>query len=205
MATQGVTIDAAEKATLADKTTLDAINAKTTNLPANPAATTDVPTAGAIASQVDSTLTTAHGAGAWSASDATLAKQDAILVAVGQIGGGSAVSANVVNRQRKWILADSAESSVAPQIITVRQGEDLTLAMDFSSWINEDTALSTVSSVTDDLSLLTIDNLLVDQARQNAHFDVTGFTATQTHTLQVSVTTTDGQTMTGTGVLQVVA
>jgi hypothetical protein len=46
-------------------TEVAAIKAKTDNLPAAPAAVGDIPTAGAIATQVNSTLTAAHGSGSW--------------------------------------------------------------------------------------------------------------------------------------------
>lgn len=42
-----------------------AIKAKTDNLPASPAATGDIPSVTAIANQVNTTLSTAHGSGSW--------------------------------------------------------------------------------------------------------------------------------------------
>lgn len=60
-------------------TEVAAIKAKTDNLPSSPAAVSDIPTAAAI----NTALTTAHGAGAWTTADVSALATNAALATVG--------------------------------------------------------------------------------------------------------------------------
>lgn len=182
-----------------------AIKAKTDLIPATPPAIADIPTASQVATQVNSTLTTAHGSGNWAAtSDATAAKQDQILALIAGIVPSPASSVVSVSAQRTWRLLSDGEQSVAPNIVTLAAGTTAVLAMDFCELLNEGTGISAVGAVTDTSGLgLVPTSLLPSQDRECAHFTVTGLTANNRHTIKVTVATSDGQTLTGSGVLMV--
>lgn len=141
-----------------------------------------------------------------SGGDATEAKQDQIITAIGNLGGVSGLSPNIVDNSRTWKLPDSIETGLSPQVVTLGENELVTLAMDFREKLNKQTGISSVVAVDDDLSLLTFANQLVDQSFKLAHFDITaGLVNGSLHTITVRVTTTDGQTIQGKGVIEVVA
>lgn len=200
-ATDDVTIAAGHGlATAADQTL---IKAKTDLLPSQPASVNDIPTAAQVATQTESTLATAHGSGQWDASsDATLANQTTLLSIIGGVVP-TPPSAVHVSTQRTWVLGSSNENDRAPQIITMTAGAAGTLAMDFVGQLNPDTGVSSVDTVTDTSGNgLVPTNLLPSQDRRRAHFDVTGLTAGLRYDLKVTVTTSDGQTLTGRGILR---
>jgi hypothetical protein len=181
-----------------------AIKAKTDLIPATPPAIADIPTAAQVATQVNTTLSTAHGAGNWAAtSDATAAKQDQILALIAGIVPSPPSAVNV-NAQRTWRLMPDGEQSIAPNVITLTAGTTCVLSMDFRDLLNEGTGISAVGSATDTSGLALVPtNLLPSQDRDAAHMTVTGLTAGNRHVIKVTVATTDGQTLTGSGVLMV--
>ena len=184
---------------LALESTAQSIKTKTDALPASPAAVSDVPSAAAIAGQVDATLITSHGSGSWTTGTATLANQTSILNSLAAIDGVVSISASTVAPKRTWRIPAGREVSLSPQIITLSIGESVTLAMDFADILNAGTSLSTTNSVTG----ATASGLSVDQTRTRAHFTVTPDTA-GTFRIKVTATTTDGQTITAEGYLEVI-
>ena len=182
------------------------IQAKTDLIPADPVDTADLITAAAIASQVDSTLTTSHGSGAWNtASDATLANQNTIIAAVGAIGGVVTPSSVVdVADSRTWVFQAGSEDALAANIVMVAADSTVTLAMDLTEVINPGTAILTVASATDisGNGLATTD-LAPSQDAKKAHFKVSPTVAGLRHEMKVSVTTSDGQTLVRHGILRV--
>lgn len=192
---------------LATEATSTAIKAKTDLIPAQPAGVSDVPTTAQIATQVDTVLSAAHGAGAWTGSgggDATEAKQDQIIASIAGIVP-QPPSVAMVRNARTWRLYDDGENALSPNVVHLTAGVTVTLAMDFTGILNPGTAIQSVSAVTDlSANGLVATNLLPSQNRQQAHFDVTGLTAGDRHTLRVTVVTSDGQTLTGRGILEVI-
>ena len=172
----------------------------------DPLNTSDIPSAAAIASQVDSTLTTSHGAGAWNtASDATLANQTTIIAAVGAIGGVVTPSSVVdVASSRTWIFQPGSEDALAANIVMVAAGSTVTLAMDLTEVINPGTSILTVASA-DDISgnALATSDLAPSQDGKKAHFKVSPTVAGARHEMKVTVTTSDGQTLVRHGILRV--
>lgn len=201
--TQGVTLAAGHG--LATDSQAVAIKAKTDLLPSTPASVSDVPTASQIATQVNTTLTAAHGSGSWAAtSDATAAKQDQIIALVSGITPSPPSSVQQVSANRVWRITGDGENAVAPNIITLSAGSTAVLAMDFSEVLNEGTGISSVGSATDTSGLgLVPTSLLPSQNRQRAHITVSGLTAGNRHTIAITVATSDTQTLKGTGVLMV--
>lgn len=203
-AVNGVLIAAGQD--IATSTQAAAIKAKTDLLPSQPAATTDIPSASQVAVQVDSTLTASHGAGAWTGAggDATEAKQDAILAAVGAVNPFPPSTVAVVSRQRTWILRDDGEDALAANIILLPAGATVVLAMDFGELLNPGTGISVINGITDlSGNALVPTNLAPSQDRRQAHFTVSSLTAGTTYQLRVQVSTSDGQTLTGRGTLRV--
>lgn len=136
------------------------------------------------------------------AGDATEAKQDQILTAVGSLGAVAGVSAVVVDDSQTWDLPDN-ESGFSPQVVSVVAGSTVTLAMDFREAIGG-ASLTAVNAVSDSESLLTFANSKVDISSRKAHFDVTaGLSAGNEHDISVTVTTNDGQTLVRKGRLHV--
>lgn len=202
-ATTGVSLAAGHG--LATSVELLAVKAKTDPLPAQPAARTDVPGTAAIAAEVASVLNAAHGTGPWTQSggDATLAKQDQILAQIASITP-TPVSPHSVDDSRTWLLKQTGEGAVAGNLITITTQEVVALAMEFRRKLNPDTTITLVSQV----SVLEGDPLSASQLapsgdRTAAHFTVTTPTA-GLRRVQVKVTTSDGQTITGRGYLEVV-
>lgn len=113
----------------------------------------------------------------------------------------AAQSAYFVGRSRTWVLPD--DGSDAPNIIAVETGSTVTVAMDFTWLLNDDTTISSISSVSvvDGSSLTTANNAL-SQDKKKAHFDATCSTSGD-RLMAVTVTTTDGQTIVGEGTLSV--
>lgn len=202
-ATDGVILTAGHGLALAADQT--AIKAKTDLLPTTPAAQSDIPTAGAIATQVDVTLTASHGSGSWHEhSDATLAKQNAILAAIAGVVPGTPASAVNVSPLRTWVVSRDAEEAFASNIIVVSADSIVVLAMDFSQLLNEGTSITAVSTV-EDISGngLVASELAPSQDKMKAHFKVSPTLEGVRHELKVTISTTDEQTITATGVLRV--
>lgn len=157
-----------------------------------------------VAAAVDVDLTAAHGSGAWNtASDATLAKQNEILT---QIAGvvPSPASPVQVNRARTWMVKKGIENDRAPQVVTLASSTQAVLSMDFSHHLNPGTGITAVSSVTDlSGNGLVPTDLAPSGDRQAAHFSVASLTAGERHEFETVVTTSDNETLTGRGVLQV--
>jgi hypothetical protein len=76
--------------------------------------------------------------------------------------------------------------------------------MDFTGLLNPGTGVAGITSITD-LSGegLVPTNSAPSQDRMQAHFDVTGLTAGKRYELRVTVSTSDGQTLSGRGQLRV--
>lgn len=184
---------------IATSTQAVAIKAKTDLIPASPAAVTDIPTASQNASQVDATLTAAHGSGSWSQkSDATLAKQDAILAAIAGIAP-SPPSAAIVSSNRVWRILKSADGATASNIIQLNSGTTATLEMDFSQVLNPQTSVANVTSAVDASGNgLSLTNAVVAQSRVAAHVDVTTIPAGR-YRVRITIATTDTQTFVGEG------
>lgn len=201
------TTDMVELATghgLATATDQAAIKAKTDNLPSDPAGVSNIPTTGAIASHVNTTLESEHGSGTWdSTGDATLSNQNTIITQLTSIGAQSVISANIIDDSRTWVLSDRNERMHAPEIVTLQDGDIVELAMDFDVLLNPGTSIATVTAVTDSEELLTISDLTVGQNKRSAQFKVANVAAGGQHILKVTVTTTDAQTFSGLGALEV--
>ena len=190
---------------IATQSDLTLVKAKTDLIPASPAAVSDIPTAAQNASQVDTTLTAAHGSGAWNTlSDATLANQLSIIASIGGIVADPPSAVHVAD-SRRWLIEHGTEDDRAPQIITLSAGVTADLAMDFSSTLNPGTGISTVVSATDisgDTGTLVIADLLPSQDRMSAHFEVTGLEAGKRYEIKTTIATSDQQTLTGRGILR---
>ena len=184
---------------IATNTNALAIKAKTDLIPASPAAISNIPTASQIASQTDATLTAAHGSGSWSQkSDATLAKQDAILAAIGGFSPAPP-SAAIVGSQRIWRILRSTDGATASNIIQLVNGTTATLEMDFSEILNPSTSLAGVTAAIDASGNgLVLANMSLAQSRLAAHVDVSNILAGR-YRVRITVTTTDTQTLVGEG------
>ena len=189
---------------LALEATSAAIRAKTDLLPSQPAAVGNIPTASQIATAVDATLTSAHP-GNWAAGgDATQAKQDTIIAAIGGIVPAPPSVVQVVSPARTWKLYETGEDALSPNIVTLPAGATVVLAMDFSKVLNPGTGITSVGSVTDvSVNGLVATNKLPSQDRQSAHFTVAGLVTGKTYDFKVTVATSDGQTLLGRGLLRV--
>lgn len=180
-----------------------AIKAKTDLIGATVAAVSDIPTAAAIATQVDSTLTANHPGDWGGGGDATAANQLTILSAIAGVVP-SPPSVYQVQSSRRWTLLGDGEDSYATNVISLPSGASIILAMDFGNVLNPGTGVSSVSSVVDSSgNYLVPTELLPSQDRRAAHFRVSNLTAGTRYELLVTIQTTDGQTLTGRGVMRV--
>lgn len=188
---------------IALEATSQAIKAKTDLLPTQPAAVGNIPTASQVATAVDSTLSSSHP-GDWAAGgDATEAKQDTIIAAIGGIVPTPPSAVPVVSTARTWKLYETGEDALSPNIVTLPAGATVVLAMDFGKVLNPGTGITSVGSVTDlSVNALVPTDKLPSQDRQAAHFTVTGLTAGETYDIRVTVATSDLQTLIGRGTLK---
>lgn len=107
----------------------------------------------------------------------------------------------IVAEERTWRIDEG--SSLAPNILTEPAGVSATLAMDFSAVLNPGTQLSSITSVIDtSAEALVPTNPRISQDALHAYFDVTGLVDEKTYKLQVTVTTSDGNTLVRTGTLR---
>ena len=120
----------------------------------------------------------------------------AVAGAVGQ----STASPTAVAKHRTWFVG-AGESDRSPNVVTLADGAQVTLAFDFTAALNPDSRVSSVSSVTGTNSLTTSSLAPSGDGRQ-AHFDVSSLTAGTRYEVTCTVGTSDGQTMTGRGVLK---
>jgi hypothetical protein len=134
-------------------------------------------------------------------SDATEANQLTIISLLSGIVP-TPVSPDRVNDSRTWWIKLGSEDNRAPQQVQVSESSIVTLAMDFSHQLNPGTAISGVSAV-EDISGngLVPTDILPSKDGQQAHFTVSSLVAGTTYLLKATVSTTDGQTLTGRGYL----
>lgn len=188
--------------TLALESSVQAVKAKTDKIGTTVAQVSDIPTAGAIAAQVDSVLTTNHPGNWAGGGDATLAKQNQILAAVAAVVP-SPPSVVYVSGARTWTLLGDGSDWYAPNVLTLASNFSGVVAMDFSNVLNPGTGVSSVSSVTDlSGNSLTASTLLPSQDRNAAHFTVSNLVAGTRYDLLVTIGTSDGQTISGRGTLR---
>lgn len=188
--------------TLALESSVQAVKAKTDKIGTTVAQVSDIPTAGAIAAQVDSVLTTNHPGNWAGGGDATLAKQNQILAAVAAVVP-SPPSVVYVSGARTWTLLGDGSDWYAPNVLTLASNFSGVVAMDFSNVLNPGTGVSSVSSVTDlSGNNLTASTLLPSQDRNAAHFTVSNLVAGTRYELLVTIGTSDGQTISGRGTLR---
>lgn len=188
--------------TLALEASVQAVKAKTDKIGTTVAQVSDIPTAGAIAAQVDSVLTTNHPGNWAGGGDATLAKQNQILAAVAAVVP-SPPSVVYVSGARTWTLLGDGSDWYAPNVLTLASNFSGVVAMDFSNVLNPGTGVSSVSSVTDlSGNNLTASTLLPSQDRNAAHFTVSNLVAGTRYDLLVTIGTSDGQTISGRGTLR---
>lgn len=188
--------------TLALEASVQAVKAKTDKIGTTVAQVSDIPTAGAIAAQVDSVLTTNHPGNWAGGGDATLAKQNQILAAVAAVVP-SPPSVVYVSGARTWTLLGDGSDWYAPNVLTLASNFSGVVAMDFSNVLNPGTGVSSVSSVTDlSGNSLTASTLLPSQDRNAAHFTVSNLVAGTRYDLLVTIGTSDGQTISGRGTLR---
>lgn len=112
--------------------------------------------------------------------------------------------ADRIHEQRTWLVRDGDEGLESSAILTLPAAFAGTLAFDFSQILNEDTCLSTLSSVADDDGDATIvfKNLRLDGSKTFAMFDVAGLTNATDYRVRATATTTDSQTLPVVGVLK---
>ena len=188
--------------TLALEASVQAVKAKTDKIGTTVAQVSDIPTAGAIAAQVDSVLTTNHPGNWAGGGNATLAKQDQILAAIAAVVP-SPPSVVYVSGARTWTLLGDGSDWYAPNVLTLASNFSGVVAMDFSNVLNPGTGVSSVSSVTDlSGNSLTVSTLLPSQDRNAAHFAVSNLVAGTRYDLLVTIGTSDGQTISGRGTLR---
>lgn len=188
--------------TLALEASVQAVKAKTDKIGATVPTVADIPTAGVIAAQVDSVLTTNHPGNWAGGGDATLAKQNQILAAVAGIVP-SPPSVVYVSGARTWTLLGDGSDWYAPNVLTLASNFAGVVAMDFSNVLNPGTGVSSVSSVVDQSgNALTASSLLPSQDRNAAHFTISSLTANTRYDLLVTIQTSDGQTISGRGTLR---
>ena len=188
--------------TLALESSVQAVKAKTDKIGTTVAQVSDIPTAGAIAAQVDSVLTTNHPGNWAGGGDATLAKQNQILAAVAAVVP-SPPSVVYVSGARTWTLLGDGSDWYAPNVLTLASNFSGVVAMDFSNVLNPGTGVSSVTSVTDlSGNSLTASTLLPSQDRNAAHFTVSNLVAGTRYDLLVTIGTSDGQTISGRGTLR---
>lgn len=131
--------------------------------------------------------------------------------------GGSVVNVSPlgVAQSRTWVLGRWSDAIVANNVVEVGEGAAVVLSMDFGRVLNHlgnaqawppDTSLASVVSAVDTTGdpALTFASVQTSQNRLQAHFTCeSGLVAGNSHTIRVTVTTTDGQTLVGKGVLKV--
>lgn len=118
-------------------------------------------------------------------------------------GAPSSYSTDVVSKARTWVA--HSEHATARNKVICSQGDDAHYAMDFTYILNPDTGVSAAGSVTrvegdDDL---TFGTPTVAKDNRHIHVNVTGQQAGKTYRVQFVATTTDGDTISAQGYLQV--
>lgn len=114
------------------------------------------------------------------------------------VGGGSAVSADVVSAKRTWIGDDYRASN----IVEVKANFAGVLAL--KPDLNPGTTIASVDSVSiTGAATVTATSLSVDRSKTKAHFTVPALTTTGTYTVVVTVTTIEGDVIPTTATLVV--
>lgn len=108
-------------------------------------------------------------------------------------GAPVAISANLVDESRKWIVSGDSDAAEAENVVSLVAGSECTVAADFSRALNPRTSIASVNSVVASPSTITTSSHVPSQDRMEAHFDVSDLVAGE-YEITISVTTTDSQT-----------
>lgn len=118
-------------------------------------------------------------------------------------GAPSSFSTDIVSKARTWVA--HSEHATARNKIIASQGDDATYAMDFSYILNPDTGINAADSVLrvegdDDL---TFGVPTIAKDNRHMHVQITGQQSGKTYRIQFTASTTDGNTISAQGYLQV--
>jgi hypothetical protein len=114
------------------------------------------------------------------------------------------LSAEIVADARRWVAP--AEGAVASNTVYMSEGDEAHVAMRFAGILNPDTSIASVGGVTvvaGDAVDLTFDTADVAQNFQEVHVKVSGQLSGKQYKLKFVVTTTDNETISAIGILQV--
>lgn len=117
--------------------------------------------------------------------------------------GGVAVSVSpyVVAPSRTFVIED--DSDRARNIVTTHEGGKLTVRFDFARLLNEGAGVLSIVSVTDETGGLTPSAQIVSQDRMACHATFSGFVEGGSSLITCIVNTTDGDKLTGKGLIRV--
>ena len=116
----------------------------------------------------------------------------------------STISAEFINPSRTFRFLQ--DQSKARNIVTARVGDNITLAGDFTDVLNPDTSIASAGGVTvteGDGGDLTIGTAAPSQDREKVNVQISGWKAGKTYVLKFECNTTDGDTISGEGVVKV--
>jgi len=159
--------------------------------------------AGTIATAVETAIDTKQASFDLPATDSS----GWVTLTGGGGGGGTTVTADDIVDSRTFHAG--REGNTSWNIITVNTWTTgtITLAVDFSHILNEDTGIFTVDSATvtndADQTTTTTSSLARQKTFRAANFDVAAITAASSHTCKITITTIDSQTLSLTGTLKV--
>jgi len=114
------------------------------------------------------------------------------------------LSAEIVADARRWVAP--AEGAVASNTVYMSEGDEAHVAMRFAGILNPDTSIASVGGVTvvaGDAVDLSFDTADVAQNFQEVHVKVQGQLSGKQYKLKFTVTTTDNETISAIGILQV--
>lgn len=104
---------------------------------------------------------------------------------------------------RTWTINKDARSFKSNEIIELPPTFNGTLAMDFSQILNPNTIISSADSVADaDSGSITIGSPSVSGDKRSVLFNVSNLIDGTTYRIVVTITTSDSQTIPGTGILK---
>jgi hypothetical protein len=111
------------------------------------------------------------------------------------------ISPFIVNAARTFVIPQAEE--MARNIVSVNEGAKVTVAFDFSAKLNEGAGVLSIVSVVDIAGSVTPVSQQVSQDRKKVHATFTSFVSGTTSTVLVICNTTDGDKLTGRGVIKV--
>lgn len=105
------------------------------------------------------------------------------------------MTATYVDDSRTYRIRNTDEGWEARNLITIKTGVTVTLAIDLSEILNPGTGASTFSAIAVTGTALTTSNLAVAGDSRLCHFDVANPTVAGERTLVATIATSDSQTL----------